>query len=143
MDDHGCTAIHVAAFLNHEEVVAILISSGENVNVADNSGRTPLHIVVSNTHCISSSQRRLNIINQLLQAGANVNTQDRYGLTALHYCCDRDSEQVEAVALLLAAGADMNVPRWQPCRLEIGAGRAKYMLLFGVEDHGWCAVDGK
>jgi hypothetical protein len=40
----GQTALHLASFYGHEEVVVELLNFGANVNTADSSGYTSLHV---------------------------------------------------------------------------------------------------
>ena len=42
----GQSALHLAAFYGHQDIVALLIRHGAGVNVADLSGYTPLHVAM-------------------------------------------------------------------------------------------------
>ncbi len=77
---NGCTALHNAVHMGHEDVVRILLAvDGVNVNARDNEGRTPLHCAVSN--CITGQF----VVGVLLRArGIDVNARDLRGRTPLH-----------------------------------------------------------
>ena len=75
-----------------------LLSRGVSVDIADDSGRTPLIEAAANGHAA--------VIDALLRHGADVRARDRYGDTALHVAV-REGNSL-AVDGLLAAGADVN-----------------------------------
>jgi ankyrin repeat protein len=65
------TALHVAAWRAHHDVVRELIARGANVNATDPRGRTPLLLAV--TACIDSywmRRRKPDSVAALLAAGA-------------------------------------------------------------------------
>ena len=43
-DIDGCMPIHVAAVLGHVDVIAYFVAKGQNVDVKDAKGRTPMMI---------------------------------------------------------------------------------------------------
>ena len=50
------------------------------------------------------------VIRILIDAGADVKKKDKGGLTTLTCMCDPDNCNVEALSMLLAAGAPVDVP---------------------------------
>ncbi|KAK4075643.1 hypothetical protein Trihar35433_2203 [Trichoderma harzianum] len=106
-DNDGITPLHLAATIS-EYHVAGLLRAGANVAALTLEGLTPLHLAAR--ACQS------NIVGMLLDevkrdgssnGSAFVNHRDNSGRTALHYACK--SGRPEAVAFLLASGADVNI----------------------------------
>jgi ankyrin repeat protein len=93
----GFTALHLAAFFNEPEVVAILLENGAPINAeAQNYMHVqPLHSAVAG--------KSLSIAEGLLKAGANVNAQQQHDFTALHAAAQDGSR--EMAELLLRYGA--------------------------------------
>lgn len=104
-DYEGFTALHSAVFKNNIQIVTYLVSLGADVNAQDGkSGRSPLHHAVE--------VRNLSMINCLLlecRADPDVMTFDE--ITPLHIAAGRGMESV--VALLLAAGANLNLTNYE------------------------------
>ena len=59
----GNSAIHLAAFYGHIEVIELLVDYGANVNEANSSGYMPLHVACQNN--------KVEAVSKLLQLGAN------------------------------------------------------------------------
>lgn len=75
-DEKGETALHCACHYGDTEIVELLITHGANVNVATQSGTTPLMIVANQPHIIvkgniNTYENKLAILRLLLQHGAN------------------------------------------------------------------------
>jgi len=66
-DDY--TPLQTAAFHGRNDVVALLIKKGADVNVADGYGYTPLHLAANGDF--------LDIVKQLVKAGANADAKTR------------------------------------------------------------------
>ncbi len=101
VDDHGpdgYTALHLAAFFGHLEVVRLLLGRGADPNaVALNESRvTPLHGAVAARHRDTSSI--------LLALGASPNVVQLGGWTPLHAAARNGDEAL--VDMLLLRGAD-------------------------------------
>ncbi|KAJ9437836.1 Eye-specific diacylglycerol kinase, partial [Diplonema papillatum] len=62
------TALHIASYYGHSEVVKELIAAGAKVDVQANDGSTALHIARENG--------RLKVVKELIAAGAKVDVQD-------------------------------------------------------------------
>jgi len=73
-----------------------LIKSGEDINITDDSGYTPLMNAVNENYLI--------VVKTLIDAGADVNIKNHFKKTALFY-----ASTPKIVDLLLDAGANVNV----------------------------------
>jgi ankyrin repeat protein len=94
--DRQGTALMMAVWGGHFDIVQVLCEAGADVNVADDIGETPLIIALSQGH--------KNIVSYLISQGAEVNHADNTGRTALIWA-GRDCGDVEVFELLLASGA--------------------------------------
>lgn len=93
----GYTALGLASFFGHLEVVNLLLGRGAEVNVASRNemGVMPLHS--------AAAARHLAIAEVLIENGADVNTASTGGSTALHRAAENG--QLPLVRLLLERGA--------------------------------------
>ena len=90
------SAIGVASFFGLEAVVKLLIERGDNVNIRDGYGLTPLH-----------QSDHPGVTKLLLDSGANVAAEDGYGRTPLHQAAWQGA--VGVMEVLLARGASLAV----------------------------------
>lgn len=74
------------------------LQSGEDVNLADRQGFTPLHF--------AGQQGQVEAARLLLAAGANVHARNIYGNTPLWCAVQGNDAKGELVGLLLTAGGD-------------------------------------
>ena len=93
------TALHRATWMEHKDIIELLIQHGANVNAKDKWGYTPLSYAVY-------KDDYLYLMNILIANGAEVDTKDPSGETYLHYAAT--AGRTEAVKLLLEAGANIN-----------------------------------
>lgn len=104
-DEQGGTALHLAAFFGHADVVRLLLDAGAEVNTMSrvelpNIPRNmPLHAALAG--------RRWDVARLLVERGADVNAADSAGLTPLHHAAFGGSP--EMIALLLERGARSDV----------------------------------
>ena len=96
-DEHGDTALSLAAHRGHVEVCSALIEAGADVDHANHMGSTPLFW--------ASIRGHLNVCELLLQAGANVNHVHSWGGTALSWACNNN--HLHVAKLLISHGANM------------------------------------
>ncbi|WP_341816915.1 ankyrin repeat domain-containing protein [Wolbachia endosymbiont (group A) of Agelastica alni] len=75
-----------------------LLNRGADVNVKNNRGDTPLHLVARNGH--------LEVVEKLIENGANVNEKDIHGETPLHRAAEKG--RLEVVEKLIENGANVN-----------------------------------
>ncbi len=80
------------------EATNLLLQQGANIDAADNSGETPLHIAAFNS---SSEVGRV-----LLERGANIEAADKAGWTPLHYAAQKGHSEVVKVLLDAKANID-------------------------------------
>jgi ankyrin repeat protein len=94
----GYTALHLAAFFGHPDVVRVLLNGDADVeDVADNASKVrPLHSAVAGGN--------EEVVEALLGAGAEVEVRQERGFTPLMGAAA--GGRVELVERLLAAGAD-------------------------------------
>lgn len=99
-------SLHEADILDNEEMVALLLRRGAEVDVRGEGGITPFHIA---TH-----YERIKILNKLLDMDANINStytsSGDEGFTALHFVSKYPwvPNWEKTVELLLRRGADVN-----------------------------------
>ena len=110
-NNDGLTALMIASFNGHTEIVKALIAAGTSVtmstqtrrkaadvNVKDNSGWTALIMASRNGHT--------EIVMALIVAGADVNAKNNDGRTALFYASGNG--HTDTVKALIIAKADIN-----------------------------------
>ena len=96
MPDGYGQALLAACKKNDVKTVALLITAGANVNLANKFGNTPLFFAVGNGHT--------EIVKLLIAKGADVNKADnKYGITPLYRASSKG--HTEIVELLKLAGA--------------------------------------
>lgn len=99
-DEHGNTALHFAAKQGHQNIVALLLRRGAQVDVREGSNKyTPLHVATLNRHT--------SLISLLLKAGADINAQDENGNTALHLAAKFGEIEVFKHLFFLGANPDI------------------------------------
>ncbi|RYP63774.1 hypothetical protein DL769_006864 [Monosporascus sp. CRB-8-3] len=82
-DDHGRTALHMAAEDARSDIALELLSSGAVVDAPDIDGLTPLHTLIWNAGH-SDAGHVLDTAKCLLDYGADPNSQDRFGDRPIH-----------------------------------------------------------
>jgi ankyrin repeat protein len=80
-------------------MVRFLAESGEDLDAADETGRTAL------IRCVEVERHEA--LAELIRAGADLNRQDQNGRTALHHAAERADEK--SARLLLEAGANRDI----------------------------------
>ncbi|RZC37580.1 uncharacterized protein BDFB_013152 [Asbolus verrucosus] len=95
----GVTPLAMALICANEYFALELIRKGADVNVARNTGYTPLHYSVSNT---------LKVAQALILEGAEINVRSCLGETPLYVACERGNSDL--VYMLLYFGADPSIP---------------------------------
>lgn len=107
LDRHRTTALHSAAFLDRPEIVRLLLKADAHVCL-----NTPDALFTATPLALAAMVGAEEVLQDLLAAGADVNARDSdyAASTPLDYAVERD--RVAIVRLLLAAGADPDIPTW-------------------------------
>ena len=137
----GATALHWAANGNgNPAIVRELLAFGAEVDYRTDRGRTPLHWA-------AYSNRNPAVLQELINAGANIEPEDYDGLTPIWRAVTGSPTNVEALQLLLSAGANYLHPRRGITILHWAAvnGRLSVLqeLLASGADHCIEDVDGQ
>lgn len=97
-NDHGETALLMAAHEGHDSMVSLLLDKGANPNAASQSRETPIVWA-----CFWEHEP---VVKRLIRAGANIEAKDRYGETPLIWAAHH--RKLKSMQWLMEAGADMN-----------------------------------
>ena len=123
-----CTALWIAAFKGHFDVVRLLIEQNAEVDSRTSTNSTPLRAAAFKGHLgsvrclvengadvnarknfndtllmVACYKGHLDVASYLVKHGANMNLQDHHGRSCLHYASERG--HVQLVCQLLALGA--------------------------------------
>ncbi|XP_023319187.1 serine/threonine-protein phosphatase 6 regulatory ankyrin repeat subunit C-like [Trichogramma pretiosum] len=104
-DNEGNSPLHLALSRGHANLAVSLLTSGANPNLANDSGRTPLH-VVCNRPDRDLARIFLNA-SEAVNPALQVNVQDRLGNTPLHLAAECGNAR--AIETLLIRGARPNL----------------------------------
>ncbi|KAL2628816.1 hypothetical protein R1flu_013502 [Riccia fluitans] len=91
----GWTALHLACFYGHGEIVRTLLNAGANIEVRNNSGNTPLQMA-----CLKGN---VDIAKTLLNSGADIHAESYDKGTCLDYAQEWGGEEMVDFLLLWAA----------------------------------------
>lgn len=110
-DRVGNTPLHWAVMRTNYQAAVILIQHGADVSRMNNDGRTPLHIVVSqssksDTQTNLSAHRRMTKF--LITVGAKVDSCDLNNVTPLHIAAEM-GDVITVETLLIDGGAFVNI----------------------------------
>lgn len=87
----GYQAMHLAAFRGHQSVVSFLVDEHADIEVIDNSGKTPLMLAAMEGH--------EGIVADLIKLGADLNVQDMHGNSALFLAVHRNHSSTARLLL--------------------------------------------
>ncbi|XP_078391495.1 NF-kappa-B inhibitor epsilon [Cetorhinus maximus] len=122
----GRTCLHVATLMKNQEIIAVLLQKGSNINTQDGpSGKTCLHLSVE-----SGDQ---SLVHFLLRRGASVDAIMYNGCTALHLAVGRWDTQTADI--LCQAGADPLLPNVEgDTAQDLATGNVDILALFPFDD---------
>ncbi|XP_041043133.1 NF-kappa-B inhibitor epsilon [Carcharodon carcharias] len=122
----GRTCLHVATLTKNQEIIAVLLQKGSNINTQDGpSGKTCLHLSVE-----SGEQ---SLVHFLLRRGASVDAIMYNGCTALHLAVGRWDTQTADI--LCQAGADPLLPNVEgDTAQDLATGNVDILALFPFDD---------
>jgi ankyrin repeat protein len=104
----GITALHLAAGFGHLATTHLLLDAGADVQVEDDSGRTPLYYAAANRHAATVN---------LLQTAVRANAVQHDGLFPLHAAAQQGNSAM--VQELLSQGAHINAVASKALDLEV------------------------
>jgi ankyrin repeat protein len=95
------TYLHIAAKYGFAKAVALCLDNGANIEACDYpAGMTPMHR--------AAFDGNVAVVKLLIDHGANVEAREMLGGTVLKSAITGDTNRGEIIALLMAAGADIN-----------------------------------
>ncbi|XP_072912482.1 ankyrin repeat domain-containing protein 6b isoform X3 [Hemitrygon akajei] len=130
---HGRTALHLAAYKGHIDVVRILLKASCDLDIQDDSDQTALYraAVVGNTEVISA----------LILEGCSLDRQDKAGNVALHLACQNGHSQSCRVLLLGGSRPDIKNSMGDTC-LHV-ATRYNHVAIIKILLSAFCSVSEK
>ncbi|CAF0738301.1 unnamed protein product [Rotaria sordida] len=100
-DGEGFSSIHLASMFGHTDILAYLIAKGQDIDLLDKHGMTPLMHAVRRVKNREPTQL-------LVRLGAQINYQNPFNkFTSLHYAII--GSNIEAIRILLDAGAKTDI----------------------------------
>jgi len=101
-NEHGCTALWIAAIKRNIFLVQLLLEAGADPNLGDDDrNQPPLSIA------IGASEQSRSVCSLLIAAGANVNAQTTDGMTPLMWAAQFGN--LEITEMLIRFGADVSL----------------------------------
>jgi len=100
MDEHGVTAVSIAASKGNEPLMRVLVEASANLDVRNHEGKTPV--------CIAAESNHNAIVRLLARSGANLDIQRDDCSTPLHVAAELG--HTEVVCSLAEHKADLNQP---------------------------------
>ena len=126
---HDNTALMKACKKRNEDAIRVLLKAGADTNIVDQGGQTVLMYAVYEK---CSKQ----VLQAIIDHDADVNATDKDNCTALVFACDK--RHVDAIHVLLQAGADPNTSDDKACTCLMHVVLSDYSeeVLKVIIDHG-------
>ena len=99
-NDHD-TPLHFACFRGKPDIVRLLLDRGAQVNVKNQLGETPLHLLSRGEY--DSPSDGVSVAELLLERGTGVNAQDKFDWTPLHSASNNGKPEIVRALLSHAA----------------------------------------
>ena len=136
-DAEGATPLGWAAYFGYEDVVALLLLKGADVNARDNRGSTPLHAAIAQVKATPGTAPgdHAAVVKLLIARGADVNARDPNGGTPLMWAAFFGKPRV--AEYLIANGADVGAKdRTGATPLHLAVTRGHRRMAFLLVTHG-------
>ncbi|TMU87681.1 ankyrin repeat domain-containing protein [Bacillus sp. BHET2] len=132
-NEHGLTALGVAAHYGHLDIVELLLNFGADINSVSNS---KVSYIPSNTalHAGIAGNASKELVKFLLDQGAKVDQPDSSGHTALHIAAFDGSADIVTLLLAYGDGQEMYTDSEHRTPLEIAKERDNKEFLKAHED---------
>ncbi|KAF8932596.1 hypothetical protein BGZ58_006906 [Dissophora ornata] len=114
-DHNGTTVLHFVCeqYPDPLEAIQFLTRAGADCNSRDAKKRTPLMVLLQNTH-IGSTKNLIDSMRSLFKHGAQTKVADhQFQRTPLHYAIMHSKEPAPVMELLLKKGSDVNARDWR------------------------------
>ena len=98
-EERNITALHIASFRGHGDMMRLLLSKGAHASKAAKDGCTPLHL--------AAEEGKYDAVQVLVDAGADINQADNDGMTPLHRAAVNG--HVAIVKYLIRKGAEKDI----------------------------------
>ncbi|HET9952021.1 MAG TPA: ankyrin repeat domain-containing protein [Candidatus Eisenbacteria bacterium] len=125
-DGAGMTALHLATWGGHPEIVRLLLARGAEVNAKDGGGNSAVSL--------AARWGRSDIMDMLLVAGADASARDDQGRTLLHHAAQYG--HIEVMRSLVAHGFDVDVQSRVGTPLHCAAAGRRLEAATFLLDHG-------
>lgn len=134
------TPLHCAIGLHHTVVAMLLMNAGGNLAMADAKGRTPLHVLATESAEFPHIAEMMELAVHLIDKGCPLDTLDREGLTALHYAVINNQGHLAELLLVRGANANASVPDTHMSPLAMAAldkntNLATLLMQYGANPH--------
>ena len=104
INDFGATSLHISVNHGRLDIVKRLIEEGSELNLRDNDGQTPLHMLILTVY-ENLEEYKLDIAKELIKAGVDLDLRNNNGYTPLHLSVITD--EIDITKELLENGADI------------------------------------
>lgn len=122
-DGTGRSALHLASWFGHLQLVQILLDYKAEINLQENEGHTPLHLACWFGY--------IKICELLVKKNASLDALDHFGRTPLHFAVQHN--RIDVVEFLLKSGATFDIKDCNgktPEDLAVTGGKVEIVDIF-------------